>query len=223
MVRAGLGVESVSNTTGANMSAGLVAALADNPAERVVLEVDEAWLGSVLSASLGADEVVVVLLNLSRDQLDRASEVRVLAQKWRELFQPGGEGDHATVVANVSDPLVAYAVGECDRLVACWVPTPWRLDAASCPVCTRALLFDQEVLCRCHRENFGSDAWHCGCGFATPPLSAWFGSTLHTERTIYEVNCALPGEFNRANAALAALALARAGVQLATSLLNWGR
>ena len=49
---------------------------------------------------------VVVLLNLSRDQMDRAAEIWLLARRWREALAhaPG-----CRVVANADDPLVAWA------------------------------------------------------------------------------------------------------------------
>ena len=48
----------------------------------------------------------VVLLNLSRDQLDRTAEVRQLAEGWRRALT-GFEG---WCVANADDPLVVSAV-----------------------------------------------------------------------------------------------------------------
>ena len=68
---------------GANMDAGMISALASTPSARIaVLEVDEAHLPGALRAT-SAD--VVILLNLSRDQLDRTSEVRMLAERWRDV------------------------------------------------------------------------------------------------------------------------------------------
>src|SRR5439155_609018 len=59
----------VTNDSGANLPYGLVAALtADLTAGTAVLEVDEGALPAVVAATRPA---VVVLLNLSRDQLDR--------------------------------------------------------------------------------------------------------------------------------------------------------
>ena len=91
----------VSNSLGANMSPGIVAALGPaDPAATAVLEVDERWVGEVL-AETGAG--TVLLLNLSRDQLDRTQEVRKLAERWRRAL-----ADHPPrrVVANADDPLV---------------------------------------------------------------------------------------------------------------------
>lgn len=59
------------NAEGANMDAGLVAALAAHrDAELAVLEVDEMHVPHISDA---VDPAVVVLLNLSRDQLDRSA------------------------------------------------------------------------------------------------------------------------------------------------------
>src|SRR5437879_8085172 len=62
----------VHNTTGANLKTGLVSALAkDLESPVAVLEVDEAALVPVLAETTAT---AVVLLNLSRDQLDRYGE-----------------------------------------------------------------------------------------------------------------------------------------------------
>ena len=71
-----MGDDVVSNETGSNMPPGHVAALAGTDAPRAVLEVDESYLPRVLTATTAA---AVVLLNLSRDQLDRTNEVRMIA------------------------------------------------------------------------------------------------------------------------------------------------
>src|SRR6201747_2974069 len=69
------------NAEGANMDAGLVAALAaDRTAALAVLEVDEMHVPHVLDA---AGAAVIVLLNLSRDQLDRVGEINVIERRLR--------------------------------------------------------------------------------------------------------------------------------------------
>ena len=80
---AGWGDDVASNDTGANMPAGLAAALVRSRSPRAVLESDEGWLGANVEATHPA---VIVVLNLSRDQLDRASEVRQIAERWRAVF-----------------------------------------------------------------------------------------------------------------------------------------
>ncbi len=100
------------NATGANMPAGHVAALvADPTAPTAVLEVDEGYVDRMLEA---VHPSVVVLLNLSRDQLDRVAEVRLVAERWRRALSRLTDGAEAdlpapVVVANADDPLVAWA------------------------------------------------------------------------------------------------------------------
>ena len=72
---------------------------------RAVLEVDEVYLPRVLAATSAA---AVVLLNLSRDQLDRTNEVRMVAGRWRAAL---AAAPHTHVVANADDPLVVWGAG----------------------------------------------------------------------------------------------------------------
>ena len=197
MVRAGWSGDVTGNVTGANMPEGHVAALCASPAHRVVLETDEAWLASVVASTSPA---VVVLLNLSRDQLDRANEVRQMAQGWRKCL--GTEDFAGVVVANAADPLVVYAA-EATRSVR-WVDVPgvWRGDAASCPHCTRAVVFEFTT-------------WWCTCGFAKPTdISAALTDELNVGGRPYVMDLKLPGTFNAANATFALTALSEVGVDV---------
>src|SRR5499427_7630893 len=90
-----LGQEIASNAFGANMEAGLAAALGKAPeAPLAVLEVDEKYLPAMLTATSAR---VVVLLNLSRDQMDRAAEIWMLARRWRAALAAAPE---CRVIAN---------------------------------------------------------------------------------------------------------------------------
>lgn len=191
LLRAGWGPGAQSNETGANMLPGMVASLAASPAREMVLECDEAWLGAALAAT---NPAVIVLLNLSRDQLDRANEVRAVAARWRAaLANVGG-----VVVANVNDPLVVYAAEVATTVRWCDVYTGWREDAATCPRCDRAL------------EDLRGD-WHCVCGFARPvPTSSDDPSSIEGQSV--QIELALPGLVNRGNATMALAALASLGV-----------
>jgi UDP-N-acetylmuramyl tripeptide synthase len=198
---AGWGGLVTTNSTGANMPAGHVAALAGSTSQRVVLEVDEAWLPEVIDA---AKPRVAILLNLSRDQLDRANEVRQMAERWRGIL---AQSDHEmVVVANANDPLVVYAALDAPGVRWCDVATSWTGDAQSCPRCTQPL-------------EHSASAWSCACGLAKPMnLSTTLSSDLVVgdERAALELS--IPGEYNRANAAMAATALKEVGVDLAESL-----
>jgi len=198
---AGWGGDVTTNSTGANMPAGHVAALASSPSRHVVLEVDEAWLPDVLAA---VKPKVVVLLNLSRDQLDRANEVRQMSERWRSSLATLS-GDQV-IIANANDPLVAYAARDARHVRWCDVPTNWTLDAQSCPRCTLPL-------------EHATGGWRCTCGLATPDDVT---TSLQGELTVGDEHVALtlsiPGEYNRGNAAMAATALREMGVPLSDSV-----
>ena len=201
LLRSGWGTEVAGNETGANMPAGHVAALCASPAAHVVLETDEAWLASVVHST---EPAVVILLNLSRDQLDRANEVRQLAQRWRDCFS--ADDFSGVVVANASDPLVVFAAQTCARVRWVDVPTAWRADAASCPHCTRAL-------------HYAHHDWSCECGFTKPTgVSARLRSFLEIGNDEVAMELALPGDFNQVNAALAVTALSELGIGVQDAL-----
>ena len=200
LLRAGLeatGVVVASNATGSNMPAGHVAALVGaRDAALACLEVDEAYLGQVVDAT---QPEVVVLLNLSRDQLDRMSEVRMLAERWRTALDGAG----ATVVANADDPLIVHAAGTASSVV--WVAggLEWRDDAGACPSCLGAVHFDEE-----------GPGWSCGsCGLKRPDPDWTLDSSVAVGpegRT--ELVLRLPGAFNLRNAVMALAASSTMGI-----------
>ncbi|MGH9009645.1 MAG: MurT ligase domain-containing protein [Acidimicrobiia bacterium] len=185
----------VHNTTGANLKAGLVSALAkdlDSPV--AVLEVDEAALVQVLAETTAT---VVVLLNLSRDQLDRYGEVRLAAAKWRTSL---GARPEIHVVANCDDPLVVWAAQAGGTVT--WVSTGqrWRIDATSCPNCGGRITWDSVV-------------WSCSCGLTRPePDIEGGGIAVEVAGRSFPVELQLPGRCNAANAAMAVAASQVAGV-----------
>jgi UDP-N-acetylmuramyl tripeptide synthase len=198
MVVAGWGGAVTTNETGANMPAGHAAALAQSHSEHVALEVDEAWLADTLASTRPH---VVILLNLSRDQMDRANEVRFLAERWRKALE-AHDDDELVVVANANDPLVVYAAEVRANTVWADVPTSWLADALSCPKCTLAI-------------SHVGNVWHCTCGFAKPAqTTTTLGDELVIDGTTIELDLSMPGEFNRSNAAMALTALHRVGVDL---------
>ena len=180
------------SSAGANMDAGLISALASAPTARLaVLEVDEAHLPRVLRAT-AAD--AVILLNLSRDQLDRTSEVRMLAQRWRESLRDTS----ARIVANSDDPLVTFAAELAPDVT--WVAAGgnWHEDAYHCPACDARITF---------APASSGEGWSCTCGLRRPSSEfALIGDELVSERTGHlPIKLAIPGRFNLANAAMAAI------------------
>ncbi len=196
MIAAGWARPVATNSTGSNMPAGHVAALVASKNAAVVLEVDEAWLGEVTSST---DAGVVVLLNLSRDQLDRANEVRRIAERWRLLF---AAAPTVRVVANANDPLVVFAAEVAAHVAWCDVPTPWTSDAVSCPHCTLPL-------------HFSESSWWSDCGFKKPTdIATTLGDDVVVRGATVTLALQMPGEFNRINAAMALTALDELGVDL---------
>ncbi|HTD50372.1 MAG TPA: MurT ligase domain-containing protein, partial [Acidimicrobiia bacterium] len=207
LVAAMLGDTVTTNKDGANLPAGWVSALLDEGSDRagrggpVVLEVDESYLPAALQA---APTAVVALLNLSRDQLDRHSETRMLAQRWRDtlIAHPG-----ARVVANVDDPLVTWAATAHANVT--WVAggAEWHSDAAACPACGTLLARSPTT-------------WSCpACGLARPdPTIEYRDGYLLVAGTKFPVSLALPGRANRGNLAVAVGAAQALGVPTGAAL-----
>jgi UDP-N-acetylmuramyl tripeptide synthase len=189
----------VSNHTGANMPAGHVAAMVGSPRQvPAVLEVDEGYLGRVMEETRPD---VVVLLNLSRDQLDRISEVRMLVERWRDAFSAGdaagGGVARPAVVANADDPMVVRAASTARAVHWVGAGQAWRNDSVGCPACEGRIVYRDDGDWACER-----------CGFARPQPEAWVeGSVLVlADGSRHSLDIALPGQFNRTNAAMAAVA-----------------
>lgn len=125
------------NGTGANLTGGVAAALAARPrAATVVLEVDEMHLPMMLDA---LRPEVVVLLNLSRDQLHRTQEVRVIANRWREALDRHPEV-HAII--DYEDPFLAYVTQAHERTTRIGFGYREHIDAACCPGCSHPLTWE---------------------------------------------------------------------------------
>jgi lipid II isoglutaminyl synthase (glutamine-hydrolysing) len=198
-----LGEQIASNAFGANMEAGMASALGQAPdATIAVLECDEQYIPYVLVVTHAR---VLVLLNLSRDQMDRAAEIWLLARHWREAIA-GAPDCH--IVANADDPLIAWAA--CDAPNVTWVAAGqrWHDDSWCCPRCGS------------HLRRTG-DEWKCHeCSFSRPPVR-W---ALSGEDVIDPAGCvrplglALPGRANRSNAVVALAVAEVFGVDVVNAL-----
>ncbi|MGH3902431.1 MAG: MurT ligase domain-containing protein [Pseudonocardiaceae bacterium] len=183
------------NAGGSNMPDGVVAALADAPdADYAVIEVDELHLAAIAEA---VDPTAMVLLNLTRDQLDRATEVGAIAAAVGRALT---RHPHTVVVANADDPMVVSAVGTAARTLWVAAGASWLGDATACPRCGRILTFTEAE-------------WHCACGLARPTLDWWIedGKACTTE-TVLPLDIRLPGQINLGNAAMALAAACALGV-----------
>jgi UDP-N-acetylmuramyl tripeptide synthase len=192
-----LGQEVASNAFGANMEAGLAAALGQAPdAPLAVLEVDEKYLPTVFGTTRAW---AVALLNLSRDQMDRAAEIWLVARRWRDALATATD---CRVVANADDPLIAWAAGAAPNVIWVAAGQRWHEDSWCCPQCGSHL----------SREELG---WRCDeCGFTRPPTS-WVldgSSVIDPTGRAHDLSLSLPGRANRANAAVALAVAGEFGV-----------
>jgi lipid II isoglutaminyl synthase (glutamine-hydrolysing) len=192
-----------SNAEGANMDAGLVAALAaDRSAALAVLEVDEMHVPHVADA---VEPAVVILLNLSRDQLDRVGEINVIERRLR-----AGLAAHpnAVVVANCDDVLMTSAAYDHTNVV--WVAAggSWAADSVSCPRSGEVIVREQG-----HWYSTGAD-------FKRPSPQWWFDDeTLYgPDGLVLPMRLALPGAVNRGNATQAVAAAVALGTDPAAAV-----
>jgi UDP-N-acetylmuramyl tripeptide synthase len=209
MVAAALGTLGpvATNSEGANMDAGLVAALAaDRDATLAALEVDEMHVPHVADAVRPA---VIVLLNLSRDQLDRVGEINLIERTLRTGLSRHPD---AVVVANCDDVLMTSAAYDCPRVV--WVAAGggWAGDSVSCPRSGEVIM----------REG---SHWHSsGTDFRRPMPQWWYDDeNLYGPNDLkLPMRLALPGSVNRGNAAQAVAAAVAMGADPAAAVAAVG-
>jgi UDP-N-acetylmuramyl tripeptide synthase len=192
-----------SNAEGANMDAGLVAALAaDRDAGLAALEVDEMHVPHVLDA---VNAAVLVLLNLSRDQLDRVGEINVIERTLR-----AGLARHprTVAIANCDDVLMTSAAYDCPEVV--WVAAGggWANDSVSCPRSGELIV----------RE--GAHWYSTGTDFKRPSPHWWCDDALlyGPGGLTLPMRLALPGAVNRGNAAQAVAAAVALGADPASAV-----
>lgn len=182
---------------GANMDAGIVAALSVNvDAELAAIEVDELHTPHVADA---LDPVAIVLLNLSRDQLDRVGEINMIERRLR-----AGLAAHpdAVIVANCDDVLVTSAAYDSPNVVWVAAGSGWANDATSCPRTGEPIAWDADGNWR----STGSD-------FARPTPDWWLDdeNLYGPDGLVLPMTLALPGRANRGNAAQAVAAAVALG------------
>jgi lipid II isoglutaminyl synthase (glutamine-hydrolysing) len=183
------------NAGGSNMADGAVAALAEaRDTEYAVIEVDELHLAAVARA---VDPAVVILLNLTRDQLDRATEVGAIASA---VGQALAQHPDTVVVANADDPMVVSAAKLATRSVWVAAGASWLGDATTCPRCGQTLAFTES-------------GWTCECGLARPTPDWWIDDgKACTADTVLPLDIRLPGQVNLSNATMALAAAHAVGV-----------
>lgn len=200
MVREALKVADgvASNVLGDNMTGGVIAALIEQPDARyAALEVDELYVPEVARAVKPAG---FVLLNLSRDQLDRVGTTSNVEARIREAVE---ENPQAFVVANCDDPLIASAAWDAPNVI--WVAA----GVTRSKDCVTFPRTDTPVV----RE--GDDWYVPDSEYSRPTPQWWFeDEAIIAEGESHPLALALPGRANRANATQAVAAANELGVDI---------
>jgi UDP-N-acetylmuramyl tripeptide synthase len=140
----------VTSGSGSNLTRGVAGALMKDSVF-AVLEVDELHLPAVVAAT---NPALVLLLNLTRDQLHRMHEVKRVAARWHEMCKAA---DPSTAfIADVDDPFVNYAItgaASAIRVSFGGAAHGRHPDGAVCPSCGRYL-------------DWNNGKYHCECGLS---------------------------------------------------------
>lgn len=183
------------NDGGDNMDAGIISALlAGADAEALVLEVDELHVAAV------ADQLhptALVLLNLSRDQLDRVGEINKIERSLREAVTAHPE---MLIIANADDVLMSSVAYDADNVVWVSAGAGWLGDSVTCPRTGGHIVRSAED-------------WHAvkpladGREFRRPnPTWRITNEGIVSPAGTHSLDLKLPGQANRGNAAQAVAA-----------------
>ena len=155
--------------SGSNLERGVAAALMNN-SEFAVLEVDELHLSRVIEE---AKPKVVLLLNLTRDQLHRMHEVKRVADRWAKSASTAPD---TLFVGDIDDPFVALALNSAEQAERISFGGRKHQDGAVCPSCGKYLKWV--------RNNF-----KCSCGLsnANPDQSFEAGSAAYRNATMANI------------------------------------
>lgn len=194
------------NLGGDNMLTGVATALMmGRDAPFAVLEVDEMNLPAIASRT---DPDAIILLNLSRDQLDRVGEIGAVEKRVREAVDACPD---ATIIANCDDPLIVSAAWDAPHVVWVGAGAPWKDDAAAFPRTGTLVIRD------------GED-WHVESSHYRRPEPQWWLSDVEGDGSFrvngpdgltQKIHLSLPGRANRGNAtqAIAAAVTMGAGIR----------
>ena len=184
------------NDGGDNMDAGIVSALNRHlDAHTICLEVDEMHVPHVMDA---ISPTVLVLLNLSRDQLDRVGEINTIERRLRAAVAAHTD---TIVVANCDDMMMTSVAYDAQNVV--WVSTGggWSNDATTSPRNNSAIL---------HADGdwWAAEPLEDGREFRRPTPDWWVDDEgLHgPDGLTLPMHLRVPGRANRGNAAQAVAA-----------------
>ena len=180
------------NDGGDNMDAGIISALmAGKDASHLVLEVDELHVPHVAD---NLNPQALVLLNLSRDQLDRVGEINKIERALRGAVEAHPD---MLVIANCDDVLMTSVAYDAKNVIWVSAGAGWLGESVTCPRTGGHIVRDE-------------DDWRAvkplpdGREFRRPtPTWRVDQDGLHTPQGDKELSLSLPGRANRGNAAQA--------------------
>ena len=201
------------NEGGDNMDAGVISALlAGRDKDVVALEVDELHVPNI-AEKLDAD--VLVLLNLTRDQLDRVGEINKIERALRACVEARPD---MTVIANCDDVQVTSVAWDAPNVVWVSAGAGFVGDSTSCPRTGGHIVRTEDDWYAVKKLPDGREfrrpepTWWVdkdglsyggdGAGAGSGAGSAGTGNTGAGSRTL-PMNLQLPGRANRGNAAQA--------------------
>ncbi len=191
----------VSNKTGSNLDRASATTLM-SPSQYAVLEVDELYLPKLIAETKPR---VVLLLNLSRDQLHRMHEVKKVAGRWKKAVDAAPE---TTFVGDIDDPFVSYALSNAANSVRVSFGGRRHGDGAVCPACGKYLQWSRgnySCACGLSNRNFDLERHAGSAGFRNAELANIAGAVLGAppisfepaalerviERTVSGINCSV--------------------------------
>lgn len=183
------------NEGGDNMDAGVISALlAGRDKDVVALEVDELHVPNI-AEKLDAD--VLVLLNLTRDQLDRVGEINKIERALRACVEARPD---MTVIANCDDVQVTSVAWDAPNVVWVSAGAGFVGDSTSCPRTGGHIV-------RTEDDWYAVKKLPDGREFRRPEPTWWVDKDGlgHAGETL-PMNLQLPGRANRGNAAQAVAA-----------------
>lgn len=188
------------NEGGDNMDAGIISALlAGEKASHVVLEVDELHVPAVADK---LNPTALVLLNLTRDQLDRVGEINSIERALRGAVEAHPD---MTVIANCDDVLVTSVAFDAPNVVWVSAGPGWVGDSVSNPRGAGHIV-------RTDDDWYATKPLSDGREFRrpTPDWSVTDEGLTAPDGTTHPLDLALPGRANRGNAAQAIAAAVEA-------------
>ena len=157
------------SATGSNLPRGAVTALM-NSAPYAVIETDELHLPQLIKET---NPKVVLLLNLTRDQLHRMHEVKRVANRWHEAATNAPE---TTFIIDADDPFLNYATKDAAKVVKISFSGRRHPDGAVCPSCGAYM-------------NWRGGIYDCSCGLSNknPDQLLPDGSAAHRNATLANI------------------------------------